>query len=448
LANLGAEFVKDLTIPDGMEVEVSSKVVKTWLIKNSGVVAWPKGVQFGVLSKKGIEQIVEDAVVPLIKPGQDAAISVHLTVAPKPGKFKTANYSLVYNGKPFGDCYYAVVRAVKAAKKLPVWPVRKSAPVEEKEAKHAAPQDEKTPKKSMPAPAAKYGAHFLKDLTVKDDSVIAPGQAIVKKWLVKNTGEVAWPKGTYLVSLPGSTFGKDLKVEVKGVEKDSNFELVLNLVAPLATGKHTARFQLALPNGEKFGHKYWVNIVVSKFPNRDQLKSMFMDFLADPKIVAVLQENVPDIIKEIRQGKKLSSIVEKLVKGNAFLSEHQFIIFIQPFLASAENFLNMQVDALIGMYSLLSMTPFSAGATVKPEKKAAPKENKKSAPMKENKKSAPMKEAKKAAPKEAEAVPAYPYGKELKQFKSMGFKNLDVIKTLLQKYKGDVQAVTNELFRS
>jgi len=448
--SLGATFVKDLTIPDNMEVEVGSKVVKTWLIKNSGTVAWPKGTKFGTVAKNGAT-VLPDCKVPAgLKPGQEAAISVSLTIAPKPGKYRSQEYSLVFEGKPFGHTYFAIVVAVAKpqkkpeAKKVPVWPVRKTkAPVQDKKAKKAAP---------VPS---EYGAQFVKDVSIIDGTVVAPGQKLVKKWLIRNTGEKAWPKGTKLVSLPKSTFGKTVEVEVKGVGKDQTIELVASLVAPQKTGPHTARFQLALPTGEKFGHKYWVNIAVSKFPNRAQLKAMFMEFIADPKVVDLLQSELPSIIKEIRQGKKMASIVKLLVEKHKMLADHQFIIFVQPFLHSAEKFMQMQIDALISMYSVWAMTPFSNGAAqpAQPEAKAdVKKEAKKATPLPglpgPKKKNEDVKKPQAKPQPKPKPKKAYKYDAALEAFKAMGFKNLEVIKTLLDLHKGNVESVTQALFSS
>lgn len=451
-SKLRAEFVADVTIPDGTELEFGSPIVKTWRVKNNGKIAWPTGVS---LEKhgKGAMKPVSDRKIPALKPGEEADISVDLIVPTKRGKFQTPNFRLAYQGFPFGDNFWAIIKAV---------PVKKTearkAPAAQKEQKMApAPvkQDAKKPKKNP------LGAHFVKDLTFPDDVVVAPGQAIRKAWLIKNTGEVAWPVGTKLVSIVGSTFGQDaetvLKVQVK---KGEQFKLTVDLVAPAETGKFTSRFQLVSPEGEKFGHKYWINVQVSKFPNRDQLKTMWNEFLADEKVVEALQAEFPTIIQEIRQGKKLASIVDVLLKNRPELKKHQFVIFIQPFLQSAETFMGMQLDALVSMYSFWAMTPFCNGAKgqavskddvkskgIESQKskgcKLVPKKDLKSNKVQEK---APLPADEAKCNKLTKPMPAFKYAKELETFKEMGFKNIDHVKALLLEYKGDSQRVFADLF--
>mmetsp|Transcript_2384 Transcript_2384/g.5443 ORF Transcript_2384/g.5443 Transcript_2384/m.5443 type:complete len:408 (+) Transcript_2384:1060-2283(+) len=401
---------------------------------------------------------VSDRKIPSLKPGEEADISVDLIVPSKRGKFQTPNFRLSYQGYPFGDNFWAIIKAVPV-KKSEARKGPKKVPAAQKEPKTApipVKQDAKKPKKNP------LGAHFVKDLTFPDDVVVAPGQPIRKAWLIKNTGEVAWPVGTKLVSLEGSTFGQGAKtvIEVQ-VKKGEQFKLTVDLVAPVETGKFTSRFQLVSPEGERFGHKYWINVQVSKFPNRNQLKTMWNEFLADEKVVDALQAEFPTIIQEIRQGKKLASIVDVLLKNRPELKKHQFVIFIQPFLQSAETFMGMQLDALVSMYSFWAMTPFCNGAkgravskdaeqkstteSPKPKGKAESKKDLKSNKV-QKKAPLPADEAKAAAPKRSKPAPVFKYAKQLETFQEMGFKNIDDVKALLLEHKGDKQRVFAELF--
>ncbi len=467
-AQLGATFVKDLSYPDESEVVCSSQIVKKWLVKNTGKVAWPEGTML-VASGKGAlsAQAVGEFKVPLVQPGQDAVVAAELTVPPKQGRFKSQTYQLVFNGKSFGDKFWAVICSVKK--------LRTPEPAGPSPA--AAGPKEEAKKEAKKAPV--LGAQFVKDLSVDDGSIIAPGQRIVKSWLIKNSGGVAWPKGTRVVALPSSTFGKDVSIEVPSVPKGEGYKLSIPLVAPQQTGEHTARFQLVQPCGQAFGHKYWVNVKVSKFPNQEQLKEMALRFLAEPKVVAAIQQELPTFIQEIRQGKRLSSAVEVLLKKRPELAQHQFVVFIRPFLQSAEDFLRLQVSALINMYSIWAMTPFAQGASLPaPDlKSAAPADAKaKPAPAKKveaKAKPAPAKkveakakpvkkgEAKAKLAKKGEAkaklakgkkvapvAKKYRYAQQLQTLRGMQFQDVTGLKKLLNKHKGNVQAVVNELFAS
>merc|ERR1712196_232036 len=138
------------------------------------------------------------------------------------------------------------------------------------------------------------------------------------------------------------------------------------------------------------------------------------------EVVSVLQEELPVVIKEIRQGKKLASIVELVISKRPELKKHQFVIFIRPFLQSAERFMGFQLDALVSMYSFWAMTPFANGAIASNEEEKSPKEEKhaaKETPKEETPKKSPPKEDVKEAPSD------FKYEKELKHFAELGFKN-------------------------
>ncbi|GAB5369802.1 hypothetical protein AAMO2058_001437600 [Amorphochlora amoebiformis] len=446
LSKLNCRFLKDVTVPDEQEVELGSKLEKIWLVKNDGKVAWPEGIKL-VKFGKGTVESVQDCQVPLLQPGEDGRIVVTCEVPNRVGKFKSQNYSLSFDGKKFGDRFWIVVRATKKAAKAEV------------KSKSKIPQG-KAPRKAAlkPKKTKNLGAHFVKDLNFPDDSVVAPGQVIEKEWLIKNSGEVSWPKDTKLVSIEGSTFGVDVTVDIKElVQVGDIYKLRVRLVAPTKTGKHTAKFMLS-SNGQTFGHKYWVNVCVSKFPNKTQLMELAKEFVSDPSVVGILQSELPFILKDLRNGKKLVTIVDALVKKEPHLMDHTFMVFIRPFLHSAESFMNMQLEIAIGMYSIWAMTPFSPGATQKDEKKAEVPEWKPKAPEKKpvnDEKATPMKPKVNGKHQEKQledvesvkpVVDDFGYPMQVKTLMDMGFQNLEAIKPLLIKHKGNTQAVLAELF--
>jgi len=429
LANLNCKFLSDVTYPDETKVQAGSRIVKTWLVKNTGSIAWPQEVSFRVTGKGTLES-VREFEIPMLKPGEEGKLSVELGVPQRNGKLKSKVYCLSLGGKRFGDNFWAIIRAEKQKQKN----VQKNEDV----------------KFTVPKNKMVLGAHFLKDLNFPDDVLVAPGQTIEKSWLIKNTGECAWPIETKLVHIEGN-FGQGTGSEIKTtVRKGEQYRLTVRLNAPQTTGKFTASYRLQSPTGDKFGHKYWINVQVSKFPNREQLKNLFKNFLGDQKVVDTLHEEFPFVIKEVRQGKGLASIVEAIVKKHPELAKHQFVIFIQPFLHSAEKFMNMQMDTLISMYAFWAMTPFAAGATIPKtqEPKMPAREKKAKLEENENVKSEETVKAEKKSYREALSKKEGKYEEQLRHFKSMGFKNLEKVEPLLEKHNGNIQAVMNELFNN
>lgn len=396
-AQLGCVFISDVTVADNAKVEAGSTITKTWLVKNTGKIVWPAAVTLQPFGRQGALKYIKHQAVPPLQPGEEGMLSVDFSVPPKAGKFRSMNFHLTYEGKRFGDGFWAIVRAEKTVG-----------------------GDTKSPPKSLRKPV--LGAHFVKDLNFPDDDLVAPGQPLNKIWLVKNTGECSWPIGTRLIFLDG-TFGKEASAEIKAnVKKGELYKLTVALTAPMQTGKFTARYMLASPAGEKFGHKYWINIKVSKFPNKEQLRSLAKNFLADEKVVTILQQELPMLIREVRQGKGLASMVETLLKKQPTLASHQFIIFLRPFLQSAEKFMSMQLDALVSMYSFWSMTPFVAGATYA---------------------SSPV-SVQKQKEKNEQKVELFKYAEQLQHFIAMGFE-AEPSKAVLIKHKGNVEAAVREM---
>jgi len=88
-----ADFVQDVTIPDGTVVSPGDKFTKTWRLRNTGTCTWTTGYA-AVFDRDNLMGAL--AVVPLpntVPPGQTVDISVELTAPNNPGKY-TGNWKL------------------------------------------------------------------------------------------------------------------------------------------------------------------------------------------------------------------------------------------------------------------------------------------------------------------------------------------------------------------
>jgi Ig-like domain from next to BRCA1 gene len=89
-----AEFVKDVTIPDGTQMKPNQAFTKTWRYRNSGTVPWGDGVQLvfvpGTIQGYQSNQMGgPDAVdVPNVAPGDTVDISVNLVAPAKPARYR------------------------------------------------------------------------------------------------------------------------------------------------------------------------------------------------------------------------------------------------------------------------------------------------------------------------------------------------------------------------
>lgn len=90
-----AEFVKDVTIPDGTEMRPGQRFTKTWRYRNSGNVPWGEGVQLvfveGTIQGYASHPMAgpEAVSVPNVAPGNTVDISVNLVAPDKPGRYRS-----------------------------------------------------------------------------------------------------------------------------------------------------------------------------------------------------------------------------------------------------------------------------------------------------------------------------------------------------------------------
>ncbi|KAG0321768.1 hypothetical protein BGZ99_003702 [Dissophora globulifera] len=116
-------------------------------------------------------------------------------------------------------------------------------------------------------------AVFVKDITVKDHSVVAAGSPFVKVWEMTNTGSSEWPEGTVLQFVGGDRMFAETdsdvsspEVKVSAVGADESLCISTNLVAPTVPGRYISYWRLVSPAGERFGHRVWCDILVQEPP--------------------------------------------------------------------------------------------------------------------------------------------------------------------------------------
>jgi len=107
------------------------------------------------------------------------------------------------------------------------------------------------------------------DITIEDDTVMAPGENFTKIWRVVNKGTCTWTPGYAVVWFSGvqfSTFNTHpLNVSVS---PGQSVDLVVDMVAPAQTGTHQSNWKLRNGTGELFGigpngeSPFWVRIKV------------------------------------------------------------------------------------------------------------------------------------------------------------------------------------------
>ena len=109
---------------------------------------------------------------------------------------------------------------------------------------------------------------YVADVGMPDGSVLKPGQAFVKGWLIMNTGTCNWIAGYSLQRVGGNT-NFDAPIFTIQLLKDFVIpgqitEISLHMTAPKTPGKYEARYQMYSDLIVPFGTGLTVSIEVKK----------------------------------------------------------------------------------------------------------------------------------------------------------------------------------------
>ena len=109
---------------------------------------------------------------------------------------------------------------------------------------------------------------YIQDIGTKDNTILKPGAAFPKGWLIQNTGTCNWKVGYHLVRVGGNTdFGADtfvIRFTSDIVLAGKIAEISLNLIAPKKPGTYEARYQMYNDRDVPFGTGMTVAIEVRK----------------------------------------------------------------------------------------------------------------------------------------------------------------------------------------
>lgn len=280
-APYSAEFVRDVTYPDGTYVMPGSTFTKTWRLRNTGTHAWSTDTQLVYVA--GDPMNAYNVYVPYyVAPGSTVDISVNLT-APTFGGTVSGQWMLqAPDGTRFG---------VGCNGQVPVW-------VSVKTWNSGVCSCLGQPTCNCTGASSRTGRNpycnnkirDIKDVTYPDGSVVAPGATFRKTWRMKNGGTCVWDQNYLLSFFYGDDFGFDGQViivpagydlpEYNGqkyqVNRQKNFYIhpgeyvyvSVDLTAPTAPGNYEAYFKLRDNLGYEFGFgsyadaAFWVNVNV------------------------------------------------------------------------------------------------------------------------------------------------------------------------------------------
>jgi hypothetical protein len=130
-----------------------------------------------------------------------------------------------------------------------------------------------TPGLLTPTPTPIQGcsnrATFVDDVTIRDDTRIAPGESFVKIWRLQNTGTCAWTQSYSLAFFGGERMGAPATIPLAAeVTPGTMFDLAVDMTAPTAPGTYQGFWRLRDAEGVLFGigpagdQSVWVRIMV------------------------------------------------------------------------------------------------------------------------------------------------------------------------------------------
>jgi len=112
-------------------------------------------------------------------------------------------------------------------------------------------------------------AAYVADVTIPDNTPLAPGESFVKTWRVSNQGTCVWDSGYSLIFSDGEQMGGSALVPLgQVVQPGQEIDVSVSLVAPSAPGSYRGDWLFQNPDGATFGSRgdypIYLQIVVSE----------------------------------------------------------------------------------------------------------------------------------------------------------------------------------------
>lgn len=104
---------------------------------------------------------------------------------------------------------------------------------------------------------------------------ITPNTPFVKTWRLRNEGEAQWPEGCRLVHVGAfAMHGPTEGVPVAAAKVNEDVDISVALVSPPETGRFVSYWRLITPQGVRFGHRVWADVVVKPFQQQEPARAV------------------------------------------------------------------------------------------------------------------------------------------------------------------------------
>ncbi len=293
-----AQFIADVTVPDGTVFAPGTAFSKTWRLKNIGACTWTTSYQLVFYS--GEKMGGPDALTfpTSVAPGQTVDLTVSLTAPNTAGTYR--GYWMFKNGSGalFGIGTYAnkpwwveINVSGTSITNTPTTPTptytatatgTQPSPTATATGTVATSTETNTPGTptvtntpgtptvtNTPVPGCDK-VEFVSDVTVPDGTVFAPGTAFTKTWRMKNVGSCTWNTSYTLVFHTGEQMNSPAVVDfLSDVAPGETVDLSVDFTAPNTEGTYRSYWMLKNASGNLFGigvdgdKPFWVEINVS-----------------------------------------------------------------------------------------------------------------------------------------------------------------------------------------
>jgi hypothetical protein len=120
------------------------------------------------------------------------------------------------------------------------------------------------PPQPSATPACTDGLQFISDVTIPDNTVVAPGSSLDKQWLVQNNGTCNWDAGYRLRLVSGDPLGASAEQALFPARAGTQATLRILFTAPQQDGEFVSEWQGFDASGIPFGESFVIKIVVQQ----------------------------------------------------------------------------------------------------------------------------------------------------------------------------------------
>lgn len=110
--------------------------------------------------------------------------------------------------------------------------------------------------------ASCYQMRYVSDVSIPDNTQMAPGQSFTKTWRVRNTGSCAWDAGFKFAFVGGEQMSGATYTLPSSVAVNTEIDISIPMVAPSKTGTLRGNWRMQTAAGQLFGDEVFVQIVV------------------------------------------------------------------------------------------------------------------------------------------------------------------------------------------